>query len=100
MANLFTLRNMWRDSLTRKNLKVTDLESDVQALIGEFETKETAYNAKVTSWEAAKANYETLQRELTDERSKMISMDSKINHSIMMVRTTPANQIPPVTPES
>ena len=84
MPNPYTLRVMWRDTLTRKNLQVSDLDAATQALISTYEINELAYQAKVTAWETAKATVETLSKELITERSSFMSSDAEINRAIFI----------------
>ena len=84
MPNQFTLRVMWRDTLTRRNKQISDLDAATQALITDFETMETAFNAKVASYETAKQTADTLQKELMAERLTAMTDDSSINRAIIM----------------
>lgn len=86
MSHIFTLRTMYKDVLNRKNLKESDLDAETQGLIGQYSTKETSYNAKVSAWEAAKTTYESLQQDLLNERGDLASLDSQIHHKIVMIR--------------
>lgn len=95
MHNMYHLRDMWKDTLQRKNLQITDLDQATQDLINAYEIKAVAFDAKAASWETAKTTAETLQRELMIERSEMMSADNEINRAIMTIRNTPPLPTPP-----
>lgn len=95
MPNMYQLRTMWKDALTRKGLQISDLDSATQALITDYNSKETAYTTKATNWENARNTAETLQRELIGDRSDIMQIDGKINQAIMLMRRDdPASPAP------
>lgn len=98
MHNMFNLRVMWRDALTRKGLTVNDLDQATKDMITAYEAKETAYNTKCSTWETAKTTADTLQRELMSERSQITMQDTQINFAIMSIRDAAPAPVPPIVP--
>jgi uncharacterized protein YbaP (TraB family) len=94
MSRLFTLRTIFRDTIMRRNISPTSLDSATQTLIADYTTKENDFNTKVQAYEAAKTTADNLQRELINDRNELMTLDTQINREVMVY----AASINPTTP--